>query len=103
LGLSTVLTQSARLQTSACGIFRSSFVEELCSSSGLTDGLLLEIGRVIFEANPDEERNGALDFEEQQATQDRLARERGAKAVSQISHRMSPELEKEKLDATRVR
>ena len=32
------------------------FVEELCSSSGLTDGLLREIERVIFEAHPHEER-----------------------------------------------
>jgi energy-coupling factor transporter ATP-binding protein EcfA2 len=79
------------------------FVEELCSSSGLTDGLLREIERVIFEAHPDEERDGALDFEElleQRATRHRLAREREAEAVSQISDRISTELEKEKLAAT---
>ncbi|WCP15256.1 hypothetical protein sphantq_03717 [Sphingobium sp. AntQ-1] len=79
------------------------FVEELCSSSGLTDGLLREIERVIFEAHPDEERDGALDFEElleQRATRHRLAREREAEAVSQISDRISTELEKEKLTAT---
>ena len=79
------------------------FVEELCSSSGLTDGLLREIERVIFEAHPDEERDGALDFEEllqQRATRHSLAREREAEAVSQISDRISTELEKEKLAAT---
>nr|WP_218006108.1 AAA family ATPase [Novosphingobium lentum] len=79
------------------------FVEELCSSSGLTDGLLREIERVIFEAHPDEERDGALNFEElleQRATRHRLAREREAEAVSQISDRISTELEKEKLVAT---
>ncbi|WQE43915.1 AAA family ATPase [Brevundimonas diminuta] len=79
------------------------FVEELCSSSGLTDGLLREIERVIFEAHPDEERDGALDFEElleQRATRHRLARQREAEAVSQISDRISTELEKEKLVAT---
>lgn len=79
------------------------FVEELCSSSGLTDGLLREIERVIFEAHPGEERDGALDFEElleQRATRHRLAREREAEAVSQISDRISTELEKEKLAAT---
>lgn len=79
------------------------FVEELCSSSGLTDGLLREIERVIFEAHPDEERDGALDFEElleHRATRHRLAREREAEAVSQISDRISTELEKEKLAAT---
>lgn len=76
------------------------FVEELCSSSGLTDGLLREIERVIFDAHPDEERDGALNFEElleQRATRHRLACEREAEAVSQISDRISAELEKEKL------
>ena len=79
------------------------FVEELCSSSGLTDGLLREIERVIFEAHPDEGRDGALDFEElleQRATRHRLAREREAEAVAQISDRISIELEKEKVAAT---
>jgi hypothetical protein len=78
------------------------FVEELCSSSGLTDGLLREIERVIFEAHPEEERDGALDFEElleQRATRHRLARKREAEAVAQISDRISTELEKEKLAA----
>ncbi|MBN7807754.1 MULTISPECIES: TrlF family AAA-like ATPase [Agrobacterium] len=79
------------------------FVEELCSSSGLTDGLLREIERVIFEAHPDDERDGTLNFEElleQRATRHRLAREREAEAVSQISDRISTELEKEKLAAS---
>ncbi len=79
------------------------FVEELCSSSGLTDGLLREIERVIFEAHPDHERDGALDFDElldHRATRHRLAREREADAVTQISDRISTELEKEKMAAT---
>ncbi|MFN9942919.1 MAG: TrlF family ATPase, partial [bacterium] len=33
------------------------FVEELCSSSGLTDGLLREVERVIFEAHPENTRD----------------------------------------------
>lgn len=79
------------------------FVEDLCSSSGMTDELLREIERVIFEAHPPEERYGALDFEElleQRANRHRLAREREAEAVAQISDRISTELEKEKLVAT---
>ncbi|ACI52505.1 conserved hypothetical protein [Gluconacetobacter diazotrophicus PA1 5] len=79
------------------------FVEELCSSNGLTDGLLREIERVIFEAHPDDERDGALDFDElleQRATRHRLAREREADAVAQISDRISTEIEKEKMAAT---
>jgi hypothetical protein len=76
------------------------FVEELCSASGLTDGLLQEIERVIFEAHPEDTRDGALDFAElleQRGTRHRLARLREADAVSQISERISTELEKEKL------
>ena len=79
------------------------FVEELCSSSGLTDGLLREIERVIFEAHPDDARDGTLDFAElleHRASRHRLARDREAEAVSQISERISTELEKEKLTAT---
>ena len=76
------------------------FVEELCSSSGMTDELLREIERVIFEAHLDQERDGALDFAElleHRASRHRLARQREAEAVSQISERISVELEKEKL------
>ncbi len=79
------------------------FVEELCSSSGLTDGLLREIERVIFESHPDDAREGTLDFTELlelRASRHRLAREREAEAVSQISERIGTELEKEKLIAT---
>jgi AAA domain, putative AbiEii toxin, Type IV TA system len=79
------------------------FVEELCSSSGLTDGLLREIERVIFEAHPDHARDGALDFAElleHRASRHRLACDREAEAVSQISERIGTELEKEKLIAT---
>ena len=79
------------------------FVEELCSSSGLTDGLLREIERVIFEAHPDHERDSTLNFEElldHRASRHRLSREREAEAVAQISDRISTELEKEKMAAT---
>ena len=78
------------------------FVEDLCSSNGMTDELLGEIERVIFEAHPDHDRDGALDFAElaeQRASRHRLARQREAEAVSQISERIGVELEKEKLVA----
>ena len=78
------------------------FVEDLCSSNGVTDELLREIERVIFEAHPDHDRDGALDFAElleQRASRHRLGRQREAMAVSQISERISVELEKEKLVA----
>ncbi|MCR6630139.1 MAG: hypothetical protein NVV74_08870 [Magnetospirillum sp.] len=76
------------------------FVEELCSSSGLTDSLLREVERVIFEAHPEHARDGALDFAElleHRASRHRLARDREAEAVALISERISMELEKEKL------
>lgn len=78
------------------------FVEELCSSNGLTDGLLREIERVIFEAHSEDSRDGTLNFTElleQRASRHRLARSREAEAVSLISDRISTELEKEKLVA----
>jgi hypothetical protein len=40
------------------------FVEELCSATGMTDELLREIERVIFEAHLLAERDGATDFDE---------------------------------------
>lgn len=76
------------------------FVEELCSSNGLTDGLLREIERVIFEAHTEDTRNGALNFTElleQRASRYRIARSREVEAVTQISDRISAELEKEQL------
>jgi energy-coupling factor transporter ATP-binding protein EcfA2 len=76
------------------------FVEELCSSSGMNDALLREIERVIFEAHPENERDGTLDFDElleHRASRYRLARDRESEAVSQLSERIGAELEKDKL------
>ena len=76
------------------------FVEDLCSSTGMTDELLREIERVIFENHSDHERDGAVDFAELlelRASRHRLARQREAEAVSQISERIGVELEKQKL------
>jgi len=76
------------------------FVEDLCSSTGMTDELLREIERVIFENHADHERDGAVDFAELlelRASRHRLARQREAEAVSQISERIGVELEKQKL------
>lgn len=79
------------------------FVEELCSSNGLTDSLLGEIERVIFEAHPEQAKDGTLDFAElleHRASRRRLARERESEAISQISERISAEHEKEELIAS---
>ncbi len=74
------------------------FVEELCSAKGVTDGLIDEIERVIFESHSQDDREGALNFAElrnQQTSRFRQAREREAEAISDISERIATEFEKE--------
>jgi AAA domain, putative AbiEii toxin, Type IV TA system len=79
------------------------FVEELCSSKGVSDGLVDEIERVIFESHSQDDRHWAIDFAElrnQQTARFRQAREREAEAISEISERIATEFEKESLVAT---
>ncbi len=79
------------------------FVEELCSSNGMSDGLIEEIERVILEAHPVDEREGAIDFpefRENRTSRYRQARDREAEAISDISERISAEHEKESLVAS---
>ena len=78
------------------------FVEELCSSTGASDGLVNEIERVIFESHSQDDREGAIDFAElrdQHITRFRQARAREAEAISDISERIGSEFEKESLVA----
>ena len=79
------------------------FVEDLCSASGMTDELLQEVERVIFGAHPEQDRENTLNFAELldlRATRHRLARQREEDAVSDISGRISDELEKQQLVAS---
>lgn len=79
------------------------FVEELCSSKGVSDGLVDEIERVIFESHSQDDRDGATDFAElrdQQTARFQQAREREADAISNISERIGTEFEKESLVST---
>jgi predicted ATPase len=76
------------------------FVEELCSSTGMTDELLSEIERVVFEAHSLTERDGAIDFDslrEMRTFRYRDARQRDENALSDISERLGNEIEKSKL------
>jgi hypothetical protein len=76
------------------------FVEELCSADGMTDALMREIERVIFEAHPLSDRDGAVDFAElleMRATRFRQAREREQDALADLSERIGIELEKRTL------
>lgn len=79
------------------------FVEELCSAKGVSDGLVEEIERVIFESHSQEDREWALDFaelREHQTSRFQQAREREAEAIADISDRIAIELEKEGLVAS---
>nr|WP_323033279.1 AAA family ATPase [Paracoccus sp. (in: a-proteobacteria)] len=76
------------------------FVDELCSSAGMTDALLAEIERVIFEAHPVADRDGAVTFGDlldQKATRFRDARAREETALAVLSERIGAEMEKTKL------
>ena len=76
------------------------FVEDLCSANGPTDGLIEEIERVVFEAHPIDERDGALNFADLREMRTRRclqARARETDAILTISKRISEELEKEHL------
>lgn len=75
------------------------FVEKLCSADGVTDALLREIERVIFEAHSLSDREGAFDFEElldMRAGRYRQARDREEAALAGISDWIGVELDKEK-------
>jgi energy-coupling factor transporter ATP-binding protein EcfA2 len=79
------------------------FVEELCSAKGVSDGLVAEIERVIFESHSQDDRDGALEFAElrdQQTSRFQQAREREAEAIADISERIAIEFEKETVVAS---
>jgi energy-coupling factor transporter ATP-binding protein EcfA2 len=76
------------------------FVEELCSSKGASEGLVREIERVIFEAHPHEQREGAVNFgqlRERRTVRFQQARQREVEAIADISERVAEEFEKEAL------
>lgn len=76
------------------------FVEDLCSAKGISDGLIREIERVIFESHTHEERQWAIDFSElrdNETARFEKARERESQAIHEISERISTEFEKEAL------
>ncbi|TDV37992.1 putative AbiEii toxin of type IV toxin-antitoxin system [Paraburkholderia caballeronis] len=79
------------------------FVEELCSSHGISDGLIEEIERVILESHPIDDRDGAfefVDFREGRTGRFQQARGRESDAIADLSERIATELEKESLVAT---
>jgi hypothetical protein len=72
------------------------FVEDLCSIEGMPK-LVKEIERVIFEANPEIERDGTLDFNELlalRAGEHRQARFREESALMNLSDQIGIEMDK---------
>jgi hypothetical protein len=72
----------------------------LCSSKGASEGLIQEIERVIFEAHPEDRRDGATRFAElldYHIARFQQSRQREAEAIALVSERIAEELEKEGL------
>lgn len=79
------------------------FVEELCSASGASEGLEREIERVIFEAHPPDQRDGAVNFAElrdRRTARFQQARRREEESIAATSEHIADEFEKEALVAS---
>lgn len=76
------------------------FVDELCSSDGVTDKLLKELERIIFNSHDINQREGTIDFSsllELKASLPRANRDREEKALQDVSDRIGLESDKIKL------
>ena len=76
------------------------FVDDLCSSDGMTDKLLKELERIIFNSHDVNQREGTIEFTgllELKASRPRINREREEKALQDLCDRIGLELEKTKL------
>lgn len=75
------------------------FVDRLCSSDGVSDELLREVERVVFDSHSVSTRDGATDFNELldlRAARHREARSRDEVALINLSERIGEEIEKTK-------
>ncbi|WP_206610339.1 TrlF family AAA-like ATPase [Croceibacterium ferulae] len=75
------------------------FVDRLCSSDGVSDELLREVERVVFDSHSVAARDGATDFHELldlRAARHREARSRDELALVNLSERIGEEIEKTK-------
>ena len=72
------------------------FVEELCSANGLSDGLVHEIERVVYQSHDPDSVEGANNFNElraQRTVRFSQARDRDEAAINTISDHIATELE----------
>jgi len=75
------------------------FVDRLCSSDGISDELIREVERVVFDSHSVATRDGATDFDELldlRAARHREARSRDEFALVNLSERIGEEIEKTK-------
>jgi ABC-type lipoprotein export system ATPase subunit len=76
------------------------FVDDLCSSDGVTDKLLKEVERIIFSSHDVNQREGTIDFSELlelRASRPRAARQQEELSLQDLCNRIGAELEKTKL------
>lgn len=74
------------------------FVEDLCSSTGISDGLVHEIERVVYQAHDPNSTDGATNFTElrdQNSHRFRQSRYRDEAAIADLSDHIATELENE--------
>lgn len=79
------------------------FVDALCSADGMTDALLAEVERVVFDAHDPDTRDGAVDFQElldALVSRHRLSRGREEEALVTLSDLIGNEIEKTKAVST---
>jgi hypothetical protein len=70
------------------------FVDQLCSSEGMTDRLIIEIEKVIFNAHPKAERFGLAEFQQllaQKASEARFKRVDQETVIQQVSEQITVE------------
>ncbi|MDX1296732.1 MAG: AAA family ATPase [Pseudomonas sp.] len=97
------VTQSEYVTFPRARYLSQQFVEKLCSADGMTDGLLSEVERVIYDSHSVTEREGAVNFSdlrELRSARYLEARKREEESLSILSERINAELEKRSLIAT---
>lgn len=86
--------------TPAARYLSQQFVDELCSSDGMTDKLLKEVERVVFNAHDVNERDGTSDFDSLlrlKAGRPRMARKREEETLSDLCDQIGSEIDKRNL------
>lgn len=92
-------TNEVNFQIKRVQYLSQQFVDRLCSSDGVSDELLREVERVVFDSHSVSTRDGATDFNELldlRSSRHREARSREEAALIYLSERIGEEIEKTK-------